>query len=129
MSVQFNHTIVWSSDRTASAEFFAEIYGLPAPEDLYHFKVVKVANGVSIDFADREGAIAPQHYALLVGEDEFTGIMKRIEARGMQFWADPGRSKPGEINRNDGGRGVYFEGPDGHFFEALTVPFGGWESD
>ena len=80
MSVQFNHTIVWSSDRTASAEFFAEIYGLPAPEDLYHFKVVKVANGVSIDFADREGAIAPQHYALLVGEDEFTGIMERIEA-------------------------------------------------
>ncbi len=124
MTVSFNHTIVWSSDRAASAEFFAEIYGLPAPEDLYHFKVVKVANGVSIDFADRDGPISPQHYAFLVSEEEFTAIMARIEARGMQFWADPARSKPGEINTNDGGRGVYFEGPDGHFFEALTMPYG-----
>lgn len=129
MAVSFNHTIVWSSDRAASAAFFAEIYGLPAPADLYHFKVVKVDNGVSIDFADREGAIAPQHYAFLVSEEEFTAIMARIEARGLQFWADPARSKPGEINRNDGGRGVYLEGPDGHFYEALTVPYGGWESE
>ncbi len=125
MTVAFNHTIVWSSDRAASADFFAQMYGLPAPEDLYHFKVVKVANGVSIDFADREEAIAPQHYAFLVSEAEFDGILDRIKARGLTFWADPARSKPGEINRNDGGKGVYFEGPDGHFFEALTVPYGG----
>ena len=125
MTVAFNHTIVWSSDRAASADFFAQMYGLPAPEDLYHFKVVKVSNGVSIDFADREEAIAPQHYAFLVSEAEFDSILERIKARGLTFWADPARSKPGEINRNDGGKGVYFEGPDGHFFEALTVPYGG----
>jgi catechol 2,3-dioxygenase-like lactoylglutathione lyase family enzyme len=125
MAVAFNHTIVWSSDRAASATFFADIYGLPAPEDLYHFKVVKVEHGVSIDFADREGPIAPQHYAFLVSEVEFDAVMARIEARSLSYWADPARSKPGEINRNDGGRGVYFEGPDGHFFEALTVLYGG----
>ena len=125
MTVAFNHTIVWSTDRTAAAAFFADMYGLPAPEDLFRFKVVKVANGVSIDFADREEAISPQHYAFLVSEAEFDGILDRIKARGITWWADPARSKPGEINRNDGGRGVYFEGPDGHFFEALTVPYGG----
>jgi len=125
MTVSFNHTIVWSTDRTVSAAFFAEIYGLAAPEDLYHFKVVEVANGVSMDFADRDGPISPQHYAFLVSEDEFSAIMDRIEAKGMTYWADPGRTRPGEINRNDGGRGVYFEGPDGHFYEALTVPYGG----
>ncbi|RYD89955.1 MAG: VOC family protein, partial [Sphingomonadales bacterium] len=38
---------------------------------------------------------------------------------------DPMRKQPGKINRHDGGRGVYFEGPDGHFYEALTVPYGG----
>jgi catechol 2,3-dioxygenase-like lactoylglutathione lyase family enzyme len=125
VSVTFNHTIVWSSDRAASAAFFAELYGLPAPEDLYHFKVVNVANGVSIDFADREGPISPQHYAFLVSDEEFDGIMARIAAKSMTYWADPARTRPGEINRNDGGRGVYFEGPDGHFYEALTVPYGG----
>ncbi|MCB2047767.1 MAG: VOC family protein [Novosphingobium sp.] len=125
MTVAFNHTIVWSSDRAAAAAFFADIYGLPAPQDLYHFKVVKVAHGVSIDFADREGPISPQHYAFLVSDEEFDGIMARIEGRGLTFWADPARKRPGEINRNDGGRGVYFEGPDGHFYEALTVPYGG----
>ena len=78
---------------------------------------------VTVD-PDRDGPISPQHYAFLVSEEEFTAIMARIEARGMQFWADPARSKPGEINTNDGGRGVYFEGPDGHFFEALTMPYG-----
>lgn len=125
MTVQFNHTIVWSSDREAGARFFAEMYGLPEPEDLFRFKVIKLENGVSIDFADREGEIAPQHYAMLVSEDEFDAIMERIAARGMTHWADPARQQPGQINRRDGGRGVYFEGPDGHFYEALTVPYGG----
>ena len=125
MTAAFNHTIVWSSDPAISAAFFADIYGLPAPENLYHFKVVKVAHDVSIDFADREAPISPQHYAFLVSEAEFDGILDRIKARGITHWADPARTKPGEINHNDGGRGVYFEGPDGHFFEALTVPYGG----
>ena len=125
MTVAFNHTIVWSKDRAVSAAFFAEMYGLPAPEDLYHFKVVKVAHGVSIDFANREEPIAPQHYAFLVSDAEFGGMLERIKARRIPYWADPARRMPGEINRNDGGSGVYFEGPDGHFFEALTVPYGG----
>ncbi len=125
MAVALNHTIVWSSDRNAAAEFFTEMYGLPPADDLYRFKVVKLANDVSIDFADSEGPISPQHYAMMVSEAEFDGILARIESRGVPYWADPGRSQPGKINRNDGGRGVYFEGPDGHFFEALTVPYGG----
>jgi hypothetical protein len=39
-------------------------------------------------------------------------------------WADPYRKRPGEISRNDGGRGIYFEDPDGHFLEILTRPYG-----
>lgn len=127
MSVQLNHTIVWSSDRRTSADFFARMFGLPDPVDFYHFRVVTLANGVSLDFADKDGAIAPQHYAMLVSEAEFDGVMARIAQLRLPHWADPARKRPGEINRNDGGRGVYFEGPDGHFLEALTVPYGGAE--
>lgn len=128
MSVELNHTIIWCSDRYASADFFAQIYGLPEPEDLFHFRVVKLANHVTLDFAEKEGPVVPQHYAMLVSEDEFDGVLARIHERGITFWADPARARPDEINRNDGGRGLYFEAPDGHFLEALTVPYRGWKS-
>ena len=49
------------------------------------------------------------HYAFLIGEEEFDQIFGRIRERGLEHWADPGQRQPGEINRNDGGRGVYFE--------------------
>lgn len=125
MSVQLNHTIVWSSDAKRSAAFLTDLLGLPAARTLYHFEVVEVANGVSLDFADRGGNIAPQHYAFQVDEREFDDIFGRIQERGLDHWADPGRSRPGEINRNDGGRGVYWTDPDGHLYEIITRPYGG----
>lgn len=128
MSVQLNHTIVWCTDRYRSADFLAEMFGLPEPKDFYHFRVVQVANGVSLDFADKEGTVSPQHYAFLVSEPEFDGVMAKIAAKKLEYWADPARKHPGEINRNDDGRGVYFCDPDGHVLEALTVPYGGAKS-
>jgi hypothetical protein len=128
VSVQLNHTIVWCTDRFRSADFLAEMFGLPEPKNLYHFRVIELANGVSLDFAEKKGAVSPQHYAFLVSEEELDAVMSRIKARNLEYWADPARKHPGEINHNDGGRGVYFEGLDGHFLEALTVPYGGWKS-
>ena len=49
-----------------------------------------------------------QHYAFLVDDAGFDHGMKRIKALGLDYWADPARNRPGEINRNDGGRGVSF---------------------
>lgn len=126
MGVELNHTIVWCRDRRVSADFFAAIYGLPEPVDLFHFRVVKLAHGVSLDFAEKDGPVAPQHYAMLVDESTFDAVLSRIKARGLTYWADPMRTRAGEINRNDGGRGLYFEDPDGHVLEALTVPYGGF---
>ena len=122
--VQLNHTIVWCRDKTTSATFLTEILGLPAPTPFGPFLVVALANGVSLDFYDHDGEIASQHYAFLIDEDAFDRIFGRIRARGLRHWADPGRSREGEINHHDGGRGVYFEDPDGHFLEILTRPYG-----
>jgi len=41
------------------------------------------------------------------------------------YWADPGKRQKGEINRHDGGRGVYFEEPSKHFLEIIIRPYGG----
>lgn len=124
MSVQLNHTIVWSSDPATSARFLAEILALPAPRRFAHFHVVEVDNGVSLDFAHAATPIQSQHYAFLITEAEFDGVLERIRARGLPHWADPARQRPGAINHGDGGRGVYFPDPDDHFLEVLTRPYG-----
>jgi catechol 2,3-dioxygenase-like lactoylglutathione lyase family enzyme len=126
MIVELNHTIVHAKDKRASATFLAEILGLPEPEPFGPFLVVRTANGVSLDFMNHRAPIDAQHYAFLVSEAEFDAAFGRITERGLDHWADPAKRRLGEINNNDGGRGVYFHEPSGHFLEILTVPYGGW---
>jgi catechol 2,3-dioxygenase-like lactoylglutathione lyase family enzyme len=124
VTVELNHTIVQCRDKQRSAAFLTEILGLPDPVRFGPFLVVEVDNGASLDFDESDGKIARQHYAFLIGEDDFDEIFGRIRDRGLQYWADPFKSRPGEINRNDGGRGVYFDDPDGHLLEVITRPYG-----
>ncbi len=124
MSVALNHTIVWCRDQSISACFLAEILGLPTPVRFGPFLVVEAANDVSLDFHEIDGTIASQHYAFLVAEEDFDHIFGRVTRQGLDYWADPARSRRGEINHNDGGRGVYFPDPDGHLLEILTRPYG-----
>lgn len=124
MSVHLNHTIVNVPNKRESATFVAEILGLPAPFSFGAFLVVELGNGVSLDFADDQGPVCSQHYAFLVSEAEFDKIFGRIKQRGLTYWADPARRRDGEYNTNDGGRGVYWEEPGGHFLEIITRPYG-----
>jgi catechol 2,3-dioxygenase-like lactoylglutathione lyase family enzyme len=126
VTITFNHTIVAAKDRRASADYFTELFGLPPAAEFGHFLAVTLDHGVSLDFAQApDGAdIHPQHYAFLVSEPEFDEIYGRIRARGQQHWADPRGARPGEINENDGGRGVYFQDPSGHYLEIITRPYG-----
>ncbi len=123
MAVDLNHTIVASRDQAETAAFIAGVLGLPEPVRYGPFLVVQTANGVSLDVADRADVVS-QHYAFLVSESEFDEIWGRIRERGVEFYADPSRTRPGEINTNDGGRGLYFEEPSGHLLEIITRPYG-----
>lgn len=125
MAVELNHTIIWCHDNKASSAFLADLLGLPPPRPFAHFMVVDLANHVSLDFMEKDGPVAAQHYAFLVGEAEFDAAFDRIKALDLDYWADPARTRPGEINRHDGGRGVYFPDPDGHLLEIITRPYGG----
>jgi catechol 2,3-dioxygenase-like lactoylglutathione lyase family enzyme len=124
MSVHLNHTIVRVRDKHEAATFLSEILGLPEPTSYGPFLVVQVDNDVSLDFADDHGEPSPQHYAFLVGETEFDEILGRIRDRGLASWADPFERHPGEINHEDGGRGVYWQDPNGHMLEIITRPYG-----
>jgi catechol 2,3-dioxygenase-like lactoylglutathione lyase family enzyme len=124
VTVELNHTIVWCRDQHRSATFLAEILGRPQPTRFGPFLVVEIDNGVSLDYHETDGDIASQHYAFLIGETDFDEIFGRIVDRDLEYWADPSCTRRGEINRDDGGRGVYFADPDGHLLEIMTRPYG-----
>ena len=123
MSVALDHTIVPARDKRASAAFLAGILGIDAGSDWGHFAPVPMANGVTLDFADAE-EFERHHYAFIVDDGEFDPIFDRIRSSGTGFYADPGRRQRGEINHRYGGRGVYFDDPDGHLMEVMTRPYG-----
>jgi catechol 2,3-dioxygenase-like lactoylglutathione lyase family enzyme len=124
MTVELNHTIVAAHDKQASARFLADLLGVDVAPDFGPFAPVEIANGVTLDFMETEEPITPQHYAFLVSEDDFDAIFTRIRAARLRYWADPYHHRPGEINHNDGGRGAYFDDPNGHNLEILTRPYG-----
>lgn len=124
MGAELNHTIVWCSDKMRSAAFLTDILGRSPARSFHHFLVVDLDNQVSLDFYQKGGEVSRQHYAFLVGEPEFDAAFARIETQGLTYWADPARTRPGEINNHDGGRGLYFEDPDGHLLEIITRPYG-----
>jgi len=122
MTIKLNHTIVFARDKKASSKFLTELFGLPAAKPFGPFLAVQVGD-VTLDF-DEVDEVAPTHYAFLVSEPEFDTIFARIRERKLSYWADPFKRMPGEINRHDGGRGVYFDDPDGHKLEIITRPYG-----
>ncbi|MFJ3303278.1 VOC family protein [Streptomyces sp. NPDC086549] len=124
MTVRLNHTIVAAHDNHASARFLAGLLGLEVAPDFGPFVPVEIPNGVTLDYMETTEPITPQHYAFLVSEDDFDAIFARIREADLTYWADPYHRRPGEINTNDGGRGAYFDDPDGHRLEILTRPYG-----
>jgi catechol 2,3-dioxygenase-like lactoylglutathione lyase family enzyme len=132
MTIRLDHTIVPAKDRIASAEFFAEIFGLTVKPASDHFAQVQINGSLTFDFADepeRWGGPGfdprvgrSHHYAFHVSEKEFEAIFRRVKAKGIPYGSDPFSHTNGRINRRRGGRGFYFEDPYGHLLEVMTVP-------
>jgi catechol 2,3-dioxygenase-like lactoylglutathione lyase family enzyme len=121
MTIRLDHTIVPARDKVASAEFFAEVFGLKVKPAVDHFAQVQINESLTFDFAD-EPAVQGQHYAFLVSDAEFDAIFERVKARGLAYGSGPFSHTDGRINTRRGGRGVYFEDPNGHLLELMTVP-------
>ncbi|MEW2508272.1 VOC family protein [Amycolatopsis sp. CA-161197] len=115
---ELNHTIVWATDRSASAEFLAGVLGLTVGAETAPFLPVVLGNGVTLDFAQAD-TVAGQHYAFLVSDEEFDAALARLTAAGTAIYADPLHRTAG-VNGMFGGRGFYFDDPDGHNMELLT---------
>ena len=120
--VRLDHTIVHVRDNRESSEFLADVLGLPPPTLIGgKFFAVRLSGGLSLDFDTTQGEIVAQHYAFAVSAADFDAILARVRARGLQFWADPQRTRPNETaDRGRGERAFYFADPNGHWLEVLT---------
>lgn len=120
---QLNHIIVPAHDKSASARFLGDILGVTPDTQWGPFIPLRTANGVTLDFVDSKD-VRTQHYAFLVSDAEFDTGLAKIKKAGIKIYAGPHKEGPGEINHHDGGRGVYFEDPNGHLLEMITTPYG-----
>ncbi|NNC04579.1 hypothetical protein HJC10_17215 [Corallococcus exiguus] len=77
---------------------------------------MKLSDGASLDYVTTQDAISAQHYAFLVSEEVFESLNSKIRERKIQHWADPFGHQENQINTHDGGRGVYFQDPSGHYY-------------
>jgi catechol 2,3-dioxygenase-like lactoylglutathione lyase family enzyme len=119
-----DHTIVRAHDHERSAAFVAALLGRPEPVTLGHFAAVHVGEVTMLDYVHVDGPVTSQHDAFLVTETEFDQIVARICDQHLPYWADPQHEEPDRINTWDGGRGVYFDDPNGHRVEIITRPYG-----
>lgn len=124
MTCTFNHTIVAAMDRAASARFYTWLLEATDAPSWGPFTNVAVDGGVLLQFADlpREAypEIQNQHYAFLVDDALFDRAYARLREHGIEHWADPQCTRPGETNTEHGGRGVYLLDPAGHYLELIT---------
>jgi catechol 2,3-dioxygenase-like lactoylglutathione lyase family enzyme len=125
MTVTFNHTIIAAKDSNESALFFRELLELPEAPSWGPFTNIQLTDGVLLQFATPPAhiEIQMQHYAFLVDDELFDRAYKRLCEGGVEHWADPQMRRPGEINDEHGGRGVYFKDPAGHAIELITRPY------
>ena len=131
MAIVLDHTIVPAKDKVAAAEFFAEIFGLKVKPGHGRFAQVQVNESLTFDFADEPEAWGgpgfdprtgkSHHYAFHISDAEFEAIFSRVKAKGLAYGSGPYNHTDGQIYTRRGGRGFYFEDPNGHLLEVMTV--------
>lgn len=123
MTAYFNHTIIASTDAVEMADFYRNILESDEAPSWGLFVNILIGGGVLIQFATPPMEFPPQHYAYLLDDAHFDRAYAKIRDQGREHWADPQRTRPGEINHEHGGRGVYLLDPSGHYLELITRPY------
>jgi len=121
MPVVMDHHIIPARDKDESADFFARIMGLQRVEGRGRLAPVQLSDGVFLDFETR-AEVPRLHYAFRVTEQEFDGILARLQAEGTPY-GSMGANHDRQIKTDRPGRGVYFPDPSGHSLEVITQTY------
>ena len=123
MSVVLDHHIVPVRDKEESAKFLATVLGLPYEGTRGRFAPVRAGETI-LDFDTRED-VPRLHYAFKVSEEEFDGVLARLQAAGVPYGSEHDGTYNSQTNVRAGGRGLYFPDPCGHSWEVITQTYQG----
>ena len=122
MTVQLDHTIVPSRNKVAAAKLLAELLGVPwAEKGMGPFSAVYVNEGLTLDFIDTDEDFPVYHFCFRVGQAEFDAILARIKAAGIRFRSEVRGPEDMQVSKEYGN--IYWNEPDGHQWEILTVSY------
>ncbi|MFC0135307.1 bleomycin resistance protein [Massilia eurypsychrophila] len=124
MAIELDHFIVSCRNRGASAKLLAELLGVPWEETSFAvFSPVYINDGLTLDFQQTEEAYPIAHYCFRVSQHEFDAILARIQAAGIAYRSNVRGPVDMKINKDYGGDMIYWNEPDGHQWEILTVSY------
>jgi len=124
VTIELDHVIVSARDQKAAARQLAQLLGVAwAESGVGPFSPVYLNDGLTLDFIDDAGPFPIQHFCFRVSEAEFDAVLARIRAAGIAFRSSVRGPRDMRINTDYGGRMVYWNEPDGHQWEMLTVSY------
>ena len=124
MTIELDHCIVPCRNQIAAAKQLAELLGVPwSPTALGPFSPVFVNAGLTLDFQQTDEDFPIYHFCFRVGEEEFDAILGRLHAAGIEYRSNVRGPMDGKVNTDYGGSMVYWNEPEGHQWEMLTVSY------
>lgn len=124
MRIELDHTIVPARDRIAAARQLASLLDVPWAETTFGvFSPVYVNDGLTLDFIQTDDPFPVYHFCFRVSEADFDAILSRLEAAGIAYRSSVRGTDDGKVNMDHGGRLVYWNEPEGHRWEMLTVSY------
>jgi len=124
MGIELDHFIVSARDKVAAAKLLGELLGVPwSPSGIGPFAPVYLNSGLTLDFIDTGEAFPVEHFCFRVSDAEFDAILRRINAAGIGYRSSVRGPMDMKVSTDYGGRGLYWNEPEGHQWEMLTVSY------
>ncbi len=122
MTIHLDHTIVPSRNQIASAKLLAALLDVPWSETgAGPFSPVYVNESLTLDFQNTDEQFPIYHFCFRVSPHEFDAILERIKAAGIKYRSTVSGPMDMQVNTQYGN--IYWDEPDGHRWEMLTVSY------
>lgn len=124
MSIELDHCIVSARDKRAAGTLLAKLLDVRCGEsEVGPFFDVYINDGLTLAFFETDQDFPVEHYCFRVGDDDFDAILDRINAAGIKYRSAVRGPVDMQVSTQFGGRGIYWNEPEGHQWEILTVSY------
>jgi catechol 2,3-dioxygenase-like lactoylglutathione lyase family enzyme len=122
--MDLDHITVPCRNKTVSAKLLAELLGVAwEAQGIGPFAPVYLSDRLTIDFDETDEPFPVLHYCFRLGDSEFDAVLGRLKAAGIAYRSNVHGPVDMQVNTQHGGRIVYWNEPDGHQWEILTVSY------